>query len=128
MSSIIDHVTLGVSDLETARHFYDRVMPALGLQRLYHKPPFTAYGRDGADDFGLQSDIDCRSRRGTHVAFHAPDRASVNRFHSEALAAGGSDDGAPGLRPEYHASYYAAFVIDPDGNRIEAVCHKPTQP
>jgi catechol 2,3-dioxygenase-like lactoylglutathione lyase family enzyme len=59
------------------------------------------------------------------VAFRAPDRASVDRFHSEALAAGARDDGAPGLRPEYHGSYYAAFVIDPDGNRIEAVCHKP---
>jgi catechol 2,3-dioxygenase-like lactoylglutathione lyase family enzyme len=127
MSSIIDHVTLGVSDFDTARHFYDRVMPALGFRRLWEKPSMNAYGVEGADDFGLQLD-DCSSRRGTHVAFRAPDRASVNRFHSEALAAGGRDDGAPGLRPEYHGSYYAAFVIDPDGNRIEAVCHEPDGP
>lgn len=127
MSSIIDHVTLGVSDFESARHFYDRVMPALGFRRLWEKPSMVAYGVEGADDFGLQCD-DCSSRRGTHVAFRAPDRASVNRFHAEALAAGARDDGAPGLRPEYHGSYYAAFVIDPDGNCIEAVCHKPAGP
>ena len=83
-----------------------------------------AYGIGDADDFGLIAD-DSRARRGTHVAFRAPDRASVDRFHAEALAAGGRDDGAPGLRPEYHDSYYAAFVIDPDGSRVEAVCHEP---
>jgi catechol 2,3-dioxygenase-like lactoylglutathione lyase family enzyme len=99
MSSIIDHVTLGVSDIERARHFYDRVMPALGFRCLWEKPSMIAYGVEGAEDFGLQSDIDCSSRRGTHVAFRAPDRARVNRFHSEALAAGARDDGAPGLRP-----------------------------
>lgn len=124
MSSIIDHVTLGVSNIENAQHFYHRVMPALGFRCLWEKPSMIAYGVEGADDFGLQFD-DGSSRRGTHVAFRAPDRASVNRFHSEALAAGGRDDGAPGLHPEYHGSYYAAFVIDPDGNRIEAVCHTP---
>lgn len=124
MSSIIDHVTLGVSNFEKARHFYHRVMPALGFLCLWEKPSMLAYGVEGADDFGLQFD-DGSSRRGTHVAFRAPDRASVDRFHSEALAAGAHDDGGPGLRPEYHSSYYAAFVIDPDGNRIEAVCHKP---
>jgi catechol 2,3-dioxygenase-like lactoylglutathione lyase family enzyme len=123
MSSIIDHVTLGVSDFESARRFYDRVMPALGFQAIWDNPSMVAYGVEGADDFGLQLD-DSSSRRGTHVAFCAPDRSSVNRFHAEALAAGARDDGAPGLRPEYHDSYYAAFVLDPDGNRIEAVCHK----
>lgn len=124
MSSIIDHVTLGVSDFESARRFYDRVTPALGFRCLWEKPSMVAYGVEGADDFGLQLD-DGSSRKGTHVAFRAPDRASVNRFHAEALAAGARDDGAPGLRAEYHGSYYAAFVIDPDGNRIEAVCHEP---
>lgn len=124
--SIIDHVTLGVSDFETARDFYNRVMPALGFQCLWEKPSMNAYGVEGADDFGLQFD-DSGPRRGTHVAFRAPDRESVDRFHAEALAAGGRDDGAPGLRP-YHSSYYAAFVIDPDGNRIEAVCHEPAAP
>lgn len=123
MSPIIDHVTLGVADFDRARRFYDRVMPALGFQCLWEKPSMVAYGTEGSDDFGLQAD-DGSSRGGTHVAFRAPDRASVDRFHAEALAAGGRDGGAPGLRP-YHDSYYAAFVIDPAGNRIEAVCHEP---
>jgi len=61
----------------------------------------------------------------THVAFSAPDRASVDAFHEAALAAGGTDNGAPGLRPHYHETYYAAFVHDPDGNNLEAVCHRP---
>jgi catechol 2,3-dioxygenase-like lactoylglutathione lyase family enzyme len=124
MSSVLDHVTLGVSDFQGARRFYDRVMPALGFRCLWENPSMVAYGIEGADDFGLQAD-DGSARKGTHVAFRAPDRASVDRFHAEATAAGGRDDGAPGLRPEYHASYYAAFVIDPAGNRIEAVCHDP---
>ncbi len=63
--------------------------------------------------------------RGAHLCFRAPDRAAVRAFHADALAAGGVDDGAAGLRPEYHPSYYAAFVLDPDGHRIEAVCHAP---
>ncbi|HEX7034844.1 MAG TPA: VOC family protein [Pseudomonadales bacterium] len=123
MASVIDHVTLGVSDIERAGHFYDHVMAALGFRRLWEKPSMIAYGLEGADDFGLQVDAG-GPRRGTHVAFRAPDRASVDHFHAEALAAGGRDDGAPGPRPQYHASYYAAFVFDPDGNRIEAVCHE----
>lgn len=123
MSDIIDHVTLGVSDFERTRRFYDRIMSALGLQCVWEKPSMAAYGIGRNDDFGLIGDAG-KSRRGTHIAFRAPDRASVDRFHSEALAAGGRDDGKPGLRPEYHDTYYAAFVIDPEGNRIEAVCQE----
>lgn len=126
MSSVIDHVTLGVSDFEAASRFYDRAMAVLGFRRIWETPSMVAYGVEGADDFGFQLDKD-GARRGTHVAFRAPDRASVDRFHAEALAAGGRDNGAPGLRPQYHATYYAAFVLDPDGNRIEAVCHKPEE-
>ena len=127
MSAVIDHVTLGVSDIGRAGRFYDRVMPALGFRRLWDNPSMIAYGVEGGDDFGLQEDVG-RARRGTHVAFRAPDRASVDRFHAEALAAGGRDDGAPGLRPHYHDNYYAAFILDPDGHRIEAVCHDPAAP
>lgn len=123
MSPVLDHVTLGVSDFENTRCFYDRIMPVLGFQCLWDNPTMAAYGVGRADDFGLIADSGA-SREGTHVAFRAPDRASVDHFHSEALAAGARDDGAPGLRPEYHDSYYAAFVIDPEGNRIEAVCHE----
>jgi catechol 2,3-dioxygenase-like lactoylglutathione lyase family enzyme len=65
---------------------------------------------------------------GAHVCFRAPDRTAVDAFHRAALAAGGRDDGQPGLRPQYHADYYGAFVLDPDGHRIEAVCHAPTDP
>ena len=126
MSSVIDHVTLGVSDFERAKQFYDRVMPTLGFQCVWEKPSMAAYGTGRDDDFGILAD-DGGTRRGTHVAFRAPDRASVNRFHAEAMAAGGRDNGAPGLRPEYHGNYYAAFVFDPDGNRVEAVCHAPEE-
>ena len=124
MLSIFDHVTLGVSDIETARRFYNRVMPALGLDLLWENATMLTYGIEGGQDFGLQVD-DAGARRGTHVAFSARDRESVNRFHSLGLAAGGVDAGGPGLRPEYHGSYYAAFVNDPDGNRLEAVFHEP---
>lgn len=124
MPVIIDHVTLGVSDFEKTRQFYDRVLPTLGLRCIWEKPSMAAYGIGRNDDFGLIGDVGS-SRRGTHVAFRAPDRESVHRFHAEALAAGGQDNGPPGLRPEYHDTYYAAFVLDPEGNRIEAVCQDP---
>ena len=124
MTTVIDHVTFGVSDFESAKAFYDRVMPTLGFKCVWEKPSMAAYGIGSADDFGIIAD-NGSARRGAHVAFRAPDHASVDRFHAEALAAGGRDDGAPGFRPEYHASYYAAFIGDPDGNRIEAVCHEP---
>jgi catechol 2,3-dioxygenase-like lactoylglutathione lyase family enzyme len=126
MPVIFDHVTLGVADLEKARNFYNRVMPVLGLPLLWENATMLTYGIEGGQDFGLQLD-DSSARRGTHVAFRAHDRESVNRFHSEALAAGGSDAGAPGLRPEYHGSYYAAFIDDPDGNRLEAVSHEQAE-
>ena len=122
MPSIYDHVTLGVSDLKAARHFYDAVMAAIGLPLLWENETMLTYGA-GDEDFGLQLDTG-QARHGTHVAFRASDRASVDRFHASALNAGGTDDGAPGLRPAYAATYYAAFVRDPDGNRIEAVCHE----
>ena len=124
MQSIFDHVTLGVSDLERARRFYGRVMPVLGLPLSWETATMLTYGTEGGQDFGLQLDKDA-ARRGTHVAFSARDREVVDQFHAAALEAGGTDAGAPGLRPEYQGAYYAAFVNDPDGNRIEAVCHLP---
>ena len=125
MSSIFDHVTLGIADLERARKFYNRVMPVLGLPLLWENSRMLTYGIEGGQDFGLQLDT-AGPRSGTHIAFTAHDRESVIRFHGEALAAGGTDAGAPGLRPEYQGSYFAAFVKDPDGNRLEAVFHEPT--
>ncbi len=126
---MIDHVSITVVDLQRSMPFYDAVFAALGVVKV------------GSDDnwagFGLRADASQPGRsylsiRGgetlpissqRHWCFKAPSPAAVDRFHQAGLAAGGRDDGPPGLRPDYHPSYYAAFLLDPDGNRIEAVCH-----
>jgi catechol 2,3-dioxygenase-like lactoylglutathione lyase family enzyme len=125
---VIDHLSITVSDLERAGRFYDAVMEALGYPRVSASEAKIGYGvrkRSAADRQAYISVICSEQvvadRR--HWAFVAPDRPAVARFHEAGLAAGGRDDGAPGLRPAYHAHYYAAFLLDPDGNRIEAVCH-----
>jgi catechol 2,3-dioxygenase-like lactoylglutathione lyase family enzyme len=108
---MLDHVTIGVTDLARSRGFYDAALAPLGI----------AYMCGEGDTFGLRY----APQTGVHIAFAAADRATVDRFHAAALAAGGTDHGAPGLRPHYHADYYCAFVLDPDGHNIEAVCHLP---
>jgi catechol 2,3-dioxygenase-like lactoylglutathione lyase family enzyme len=118
---MLDHVTIGTSDLNRATEFYDRALKPLGVDRLFSDGG-TAWGY-GADNraffwIGRRDDV----ITGVHVAFAAPDRATVDAFHAAALAAGGRDNGAPGLRPHYHRDYYGAFVLDPDGHNIEAVC------
>lgn len=126
---MIDHVSLGVTDLGASRRFYDAVLRPLGLVRTLD---FEERGSDygfAAGRMGVEFTITCEpapvtTASGMHLCFRAPDRAAVRAFHSTALAHGGSDDGGPGLRA-YHADYYAAFVRDPDGHRIEAVCHLP---
>ena len=120
---MLDHVGIRVSDFEQSKRFFTEALSPLGYE-LIMEPSVSAagFGRQGKPDFWIgQGD------RGqpVHIAFAASDRASVDAFHEEALAAGGRDNGGPGLRPEYHQSYYAAFVFDPDGNNIEAVCHEP---
>ena len=122
---MLDHVTIGTSNIERAKEFYDRALKPLGIERLY------ADG-EGASGYGVDKTaffwIGTREAvmTGTHVAFSAPDHATVEAFHAAALAAGGRDNGAPGLRPHYHRDYYGAFVLDPDGHNIEAVCrHAP---
>jgi catechol 2,3-dioxygenase-like lactoylglutathione lyase family enzyme len=132
---MIDHLSLAVSDLDRSRAFYDRALAALGARRLMEvedAPDYVASGygtTEGEPAFWIGSSIgpapDPVAPDGQHVAFAAPDRAAVDAFHKAALAAGGRDNGAPGLRPHYHPNYYAAFIIDPDGYRIEAVCHRP---
>jgi catechol 2,3-dioxygenase-like lactoylglutathione lyase family enzyme len=124
MTSILDHISLGVTDYDKAKRFYDQVLPTLGIALIWEKPQMASYGIGEDDQFGLQVDTDA-ARSGTHLAFRAADAASVDAFHKAALAAGGRDYGPPGLRA-YSGSYYAAFVFDPDGNRIEAVFHGPT--
>ena len=120
---MLDHVGIRVSDFEQSKRFFTEAISPLGYELIMEPSVSTAgFGRRGKPDFWIgQGD------RGQpiHIAFAASDRASVDAFHEEALAAGGRDNGGPGLRLEYHQSYYAAFVFDPDGNNIEAVCHEP---
>ncbi len=122
---MIDHVTLHVADAEASRAFYDKVLAPLGYAVAHSWPEGAGYGtEEGGPDFWIR-------REGApgapvHVALRAKGRAAVRAFHAAALAAGGRDNGAPGLREHYGPTYYAAFVIDPDGNNLEAVCHEPS--
>ena len=125
---MIDHTGITVSDFEISKSFYDKVMAPLGASLLYVVPPeFTGgvkvggYGRE-RPTFWLREGEAAKERQ--HIAFTARSRAEVDGFHAAGLAAGGKDNGAPGLRPHYHPNYYGAFVIDPDGNNMEAVCHE----
>jgi catechol 2,3-dioxygenase-like lactoylglutathione lyase family enzyme len=121
---MLDHVTLSVADLDRAQAFYDAALAPLGITRLHAEGTrYAGYGTARKAFFWIgQRD---GTGTGAHVAFTAPDRATVDAFHAAALAAGGRDHGAPGLRPHYHADYYGAFVLCPDGHNIEAVCHTP---
>ena len=124
--SIIDHVGLKVSDFARSRDFYVAALGTLGIKLLTE---FEHEGRHyggfgvGKPDFWIDDKRTTRSEG--HVAFSARSRAEVIAFHAAALAAGGRDNGAPGIRAHYHPDYYGAFVLDPDGHNIEAVCHKP---
>jgi catechol 2,3-dioxygenase-like lactoylglutathione lyase family enzyme len=120
----LDHVGLDVSDYEASKAFYDQALAPLGLTLMME--PIERVGGYG-DNFPFFW-IAQRHRgadSGVHVAFTADDRASVDAFHEAALAAGGKDNGGPGVREIYHPHYYGAFVLDPDGNNVEAVCHTP---
>ena len=120
---MIHHVSLGSNDLARARVFYDAVMPVLGLRLLKADDRNAHYGV-GEIIFSLVRPLNGRpasAGNGTHIAFPVRTRAMVDAFHSEGLKAGGISDGAPGLRPEYDANDYGAFLYDPDGNKIEAV-------
>ena len=126
---MLDHVSIAVRDLESAVAFYDSVMAALGHQRVYLTERAAGSGqRNSAGDDShtyLTIVVDTTARPADqHWAFRASSRAAVDRFHRAATESGGRDDGGVGVRPEYHPSYYAAFVLDPSGNRLEAVCHR----
>ncbi len=133
---MIDHFSLPVSDYARSRAFYDKALGTLGynmLMEMTDSPDYVAAGYGPADlpepafwiGAGRIPGPPPETPEGQHIAFRAPDRAAVDAFYTAAVAAGGSDNGAPGLRPQYHPAYYAAFVLDPDGHRIEAVCHRP---
>ena len=121
---VVDHVDLKVLNLEGSRRFYETALASLGFGVVYSAENRVSFGVEGADDFAIVESG--TPSTGVHVAFAAPNRAAVDAFHSAALKAGGRDNGAPGLRPEYHAGYYGAFVIDPCGNNVEAVHHDRT--
>jgi catechol 2,3-dioxygenase-like lactoylglutathione lyase family enzyme len=120
---MIDHVTANVDDFEAAKAFYSSALAPLGYSLQMEFGTSAGFGSgEGIPDFWIGT----REGRGaTHVAFTAPDRAAVDAFHAAAIGAGGNDNGAPGIRPQYHENYYAAFVHDASGNNIEAVCHLP---
>jgi catechol 2,3-dioxygenase-like lactoylglutathione lyase family enzyme len=126
---MIDHISLGVTDLERSKTFYDAVLKPLGIARLYDYEGGLGYGIGEKPSFWIGPPLDdgrpVKAGGGTHVAFTAPDRKAVDAFHRAALAQGATDDGKPGLRPIYHPNYYGAFVLDPDGHKIEACCHAP---
>ncbi|WP_024510744.1 VOC family protein [Bradyrhizobium sp. ARR65] len=120
---MIDHISLGVSDLERAARFYEATLGALGLSRLVTRPATVGFGKSYPEFWiNLRAGMVKVSREsGTHICLRARTSAEVDAFHTAALNAGGISDGAPGLRPHDRVKYYAAFVLDPDGNRIEAV-------
>lgn len=122
---MLDHVVLNVGDIKTSKAFYEAALAPLGFVIIADFPGGVGFGRDGKPWFWIA--LRQPASTGTHVAITAPDRATVDSFYQAAMAAGGTDNGEPGLREHYHPTYYGAFVLDPDGNNIEAVCHKPPE-
>jgi catechol 2,3-dioxygenase-like lactoylglutathione lyase family enzyme len=125
---VLDHVSITASNIDRAEAFYDAVFGALGIPKVVSEPNRLGYGERARPDRPDRTYLSIRVGeagrvQGRHWAFKAKSRSVVDAFHADGLAAGGRDEGAPGLRPHYHESYYAAFLLDPDGNRIEAVCH-----
>ena len=124
---MFSHVTLGSNDLARSRVFYDAVMKTLGHKLLFELPQAFCYGEATGPKLFILPPFDGKEARpgnGAHAAFKVESRATVDAFHAAALANGGSDEGKPGLRPHYHPNYYGAYVRDPDGNKIQAVCHR----
>jgi len=121
---MIDHISIAVRDLKNAEAFYAALLAPLGLTKLREWPDAAIGFGKKYPDFWINKRAAMgriASDSGVHICLRAPDTAAVDAFHAAALSAGGASDGAPGLRPEYHGGYYAAFIRDPDGNRIEAV-------
>ena len=126
---VIDHMAIGVSDLSASRRFYLQALAPLGFVELGNwseDARETAFGPDDLDDFAISTNYPATA--GGHVAFAADSREQVDAFYEAALAAGGTGNGGPGIRPDYSPGYYGAFVLDPDGYNVEAVYHEPQDP
>jgi catechol 2,3-dioxygenase-like lactoylglutathione lyase family enzyme len=121
---MLDHVSIGVSDIGRTKRFYDHVLRPLGYSCLSESKESLGYGADGVEFWIYQTErpIKPDPASGLHFSFSAPSRKSVGKFHAAALGVGGEENGKPGVRKDYSDNYYAAFVIDPDGYRIEAHC------
>jgi catechol 2,3-dioxygenase-like lactoylglutathione lyase family enzyme len=123
LEQMIHHVSVGTNDIKRARAFYDPLMSLIGFRLLKLSERSLHYGASDVV-FSLETPIDgypATAGNGVHIAFQAPDRETVRRFHKTAIANGGADEGPPGIRDKYNANYYGAFVRDPDGNKVEAV-------
>jgi catechol 2,3-dioxygenase-like lactoylglutathione lyase family enzyme len=120
---MFDHVGLKVQDLARSIAFYKAALGALGHEMASSGDDYAGFGSKGEPALWLHASAG-GAGRGAHVALRAVDRAAVERFYAQGIAAGGCDNGPPGLRPDYSANYYAAFLLDPDGHNIEAVCFK----
>ena len=123
---MLDHLSIQCADVTAAGAFYDAVLAPLGGRRVMNFGTVVGYGTDFPDFWiGPREHAGEANGQPAHIAFHAPDRAAVDAFHAAALAAGAEELHAPKVWPEYHEHYYGAFVRDPDGNNVEAVCHAP---
>ena len=119
---MLDHIGLPVSDVSKSKTFFQAALAPLGYQIIMDFGEAVGLGQAGKPDFWIGKG---ETKSPSHIAFLAPNRAAVKAFYDAALAAGGKDNGGPGLRPQYHPTYFGAFVIDRDGHNIEAVCHQP---
>jgi catechol 2,3-dioxygenase-like lactoylglutathione lyase family enzyme len=119
---MLDHIGIRVADYERSKRFYTAALAPLGYQLFMEGSSGAGFRKEMIPDFWVKQGTAAPT---VHVAFSSPDRATVDAFYKSALAAGGRDNGPPGLRPQYHPNYYGAFVLDPDGYNIEAVCHRP---
>jgi catechol 2,3-dioxygenase-like lactoylglutathione lyase family enzyme len=122
---VVDHVGFAVADYGASKAFYEKALAPLGMKLLMEFGGAAAgFGKSGRPSFFLEAHGEPVRGR-LHIAFRAESRAHVDAFHEAAIEAGGTDNGAPGIRSAYHPDYYGAYVLDPDGNNIEAVCHQP---
>jgi catechol 2,3-dioxygenase-like lactoylglutathione lyase family enzyme len=120
---VFDHVAINVGDMDASRRFFEQALAPLGYDVSFESPEWVGLQAAGRNDFGLVRRDPVSPA--VHLGFEAPDRAAVDAFYEAAIAAGGTDNGPPGLRPDYGESYYAAFVLGPDGHNVEAVTQKP---